>query len=412
MKKTNVILGLVLSISSLHLAAQTAGFIAITGIYADGVDSSNPDEFTFVVLDNIDGGTEIYFTDSGVMSDGTFRGGEGALKYTAPEDGLYSGSTVMVNVTDTLSSIGTVEVANNEFVGLLGMKLSSAGDQVIAFIGSAEMPTYIAAAQTNSTMWQEEATSAVNSALPTGLVDGSTAVALGFDEGAGDEVDNADYSASRDLTGLSRTEALEVINDTTNWERTNATIILDMSEFTFDNVLPVIYSHISLRHEGGTNVLRWGTTTESNNDYFSIEHSLNGVDFVEIGQVNGHNNSRLASSNYEFSHDNPIQGMHYYRLKQVDFDTRFDLSEVLSVEVELVGEMTLFPTATADQLNIRHNLGDHITINIFNAAGNLVETSLREGNEQSMDVSTLPSGQYFLSIVKDAKVLSKKFIKQ
>ena len=61
--------------------AQTtlaAGDLAIIGFNGD-----NPDQFAFVLLVDIESGTEITFTDSGVKSDDTFRGNEGAVKFTA-----------------------------------------------------------------------------------------------------------------------------------------------------------------------------------------------------------------------------------------------------------------------------------------------------------------------------------------
>ena len=60
------------------------GEIAIFGVNAD-----NPDDFGFVLLVDIQAGTEIRFTDSGWKSDNTFRGNEGAVKYTAPTNLPY-----------------------------------------------------------------------------------------------------------------------------------------------------------------------------------------------------------------------------------------------------------------------------------------------------------------------------------
>ena len=57
--------------------AQTtlvAGDLAIIGFNGD-----NPDQFAFVLLVDIESGTEITFTDSGVKSDDTFRGNEGEI---------------------------------------------------------------------------------------------------------------------------------------------------------------------------------------------------------------------------------------------------------------------------------------------------------------------------------------------
>ena len=57
-----------------------AGELAVIGFASD-----NPDNFHLVLLTDIEAGTKIRFTDSGVKSDGSFRGNEGAVVHTAPE---------------------------------------------------------------------------------------------------------------------------------------------------------------------------------------------------------------------------------------------------------------------------------------------------------------------------------------
>ena len=64
--------------NSFSQTTLSAGDIAIVGFHSD-----NPDNFAFLLLVDIEAGTEITFTDSGVKTDGTFRGGEGAQKFTA-----------------------------------------------------------------------------------------------------------------------------------------------------------------------------------------------------------------------------------------------------------------------------------------------------------------------------------------
>ncbi|WP_163312209.1 hypothetical protein, partial [Enterobacter cloacae] len=48
-----------------------------------GYDADNPDDFAFVLLRDIEAGTEIHFTDNGWTAAGAFRGGEGIYTFTA-----------------------------------------------------------------------------------------------------------------------------------------------------------------------------------------------------------------------------------------------------------------------------------------------------------------------------------------
>jgi hypothetical protein len=186
------------------------GDIAIFGVNAD-----NPDDFGFVLLVDIEAGTEIRFTDSGWEDDNTFRGNEGCQKYTSPSS-LSSGT----EITFTGNS-ANFAADNDATVGTNGFNLSSSGDQVFAFQGSSGNPTFIYAVQTNSTLWQSNSTGSTNSALPLGLTNGVNAVAVGAGTGSGSEYDNAAYDKST-MTGTA-SALLSAISNNSNWDGNNAT---------------------------------------------------------------------------------------------------------------------------------------------------------------------------------------------
>ncbi len=65
--------------------------------------------------------------------------------------------------------------------------------------------------------------------------------------------------------------------------------------------------------------ITWSTASEINNNYFSIEKSIDGYNYQEIGQVSGAGNSS-QTLNYSFFDDNPFHGVAYYRLSQTDYN--------------------------------------------------------------------------------------------
>lgn len=78
--------------------------------------------------------------------------------------------------------------------------------------------------------------------------------------------------------------------------------------------------------------LKWSTATETNNDYFLIERSKDGIEFESIINVDGAGFSTKKLT-YSTSDNNPLSGLSFYRLKQVDFDGQFSNSEIVSVEL-------------------------------------------------------------------------------
>ncbi|MFS4436708.1 ExeM/NucH family extracellular endonuclease [Paracoccaceae bacterium GXU_MW_L88] len=180
------------------------GDIAIIGLKAD-----NPDDFAFVALTDLAAGTEIYFTDNGVLADGSFRDNEGTLKWTAPAD-VAAGSVITFtgNTADFTAQSGS-------------FAFSASGDQLVAYKQTADGVEFLHAVHSNSTAWQDEATSSTNSALPAGLVDGETAVAAGSGAGDGDEFDNIFYTGP---TAGDAATLLAAIGDAANWTGANSDV--------------------------------------------------------------------------------------------------------------------------------------------------------------------------------------------
>ncbi len=78
--------------------------------------------------------------------------------------------------------------------------------------------------------------------------------------------------------------------------------------------------------------LGWSTATELNNLGFEIhKKDINNV-YSSIGFVNG-NGTTNEPKTYTFTELNVAQGVYSYRLKQIDFDSTFEYSNILNVEV-------------------------------------------------------------------------------
>lgn len=174
------------------------GDIAFIGLNAD-----NPDAFAFVALVDIPAGEVIGFTDHGWQASGAFRANEHELFYTVSST-IAKGSVVLIDY------------------GAGAPQFSTSGDQLIAFQGSVGNPIMIYAINVEGSGWQADATSSNTSALPSGLVNGQTAVAV-------HECDNVAYSGT--TTG-SKSELLSEIGNKQNWACDNADRLTFTSAFT------------------------------------------------------------------------------------------------------------------------------------------------------------------------------------
>lgn len=79
--------------------------------------------------------------------------------------------------------------------------------------------------------------------------------------------------------------------------------------------------------------LNWTTQSETNNDYFNVERSQNGINWQKISTIMGQGTSTTPFS-YVLRDSYPPYGNNYYRLKQVDYNADFTYTEIINCNFE------------------------------------------------------------------------------
>ncbi|MDW7691430.1 T9SS type A sorting domain-containing protein [Flammeovirgaceae bacterium SG7u.111] len=95
-------------------------------------------------------------------------------------------------------------------------------------------------------------------------------------------------------------------------------------------LLPVELLHFYAKKGKGKIDMEWMTASEINNAFFTVEKSLDGKSWKELGIVDGMGTS-YEPTNYLFSDEDPNQGLNYYRLRQNDYDGTYAYSKVINV---------------------------------------------------------------------------------
>ncbi len=176
--------------------------------------------------------------------------------------------------------------------------------------------------------------------------------------------------------------------------------------------LPVELIDFKARLENGEVVLSWQTAFEHNNLGFEIEHSSNGLEWQTAEFISGKGNNTLIQD-YFFKHQNPVTGLNYYRLKQMDYDGRIEFSEVVSIKVMQEGyenEVLIYPNPTTGVFEINYDSFERSNYSIRDGYGKM----LRKGSfydGQILDISNLPNGIYLMSIFEERRVMTKRIVK-
>lgn len=151
--------------------------------------------------------------------------------------------------------------------------------------------------------------------------------------------------------------------------------------------------------------LNWKTVSEMNADRFEVLRSITGTDFQKIGYVNASGNSNVPR-NYQFIDESVEVGIeYYYQLKQIDYDERFDLSNIVSAQLvgdDVMAVLQVYPNPTHGLVYVSQNFDSAILSNIIGQQIKVVQ------NSNSMLLNELPAGTYILQVKIGEQVKSFK----
>lgn len=179
------------------------------------------------------------------------------------------------------------------------------------------------------------------------------------------------------------------------------------------NPLPIVLLDFNAKAlENSVNVV-WKTAAEINNDYFNVEKSLDGINWTVISTVDGAGNTESISE-YGIIDANPVNGIQYYRLKQVDVNGQFEYSSIVPVKFAgLANKINLFPSPATTTLNISINNDENaeVVVNIYNSLGQIVMTANTQSSNLSLDIANLTAGVYVVEISCEGETTQSRLIK-
>ena len=184
-----------------------------------------------------------------------------------------------------------------------------------------------------------------------------------------------------------------------------------MNDVKFVTTVPVKFASFTGEKNGKTNKLNWITAMESNNNYFEMERSNDGKNFIKIGTIASRNQNGNSTTNtsYSFNDEKILKGNNYYRLKQIDFDGKSNYSSIVlissnSSNFELV---STYPNPVVNSLGLKLNTANatKASVMISDMSGKTLLSQpiqVVEGtNNININVESLKAGTYVIRIVSE-----------
>ena len=417
MKSTFTYLFFILACSISVLQAQQVAIV--------GMNWTDTEGWSFVALQDIPSGTDIYFTDEeydaannrfNCSSNNCTTGLDNLVHWEAVGQ-LDKGCVVFLK--ETASNTLTITASpgcNGGTVTTIDPAISTLASEPIYAFSSAGDPTDPNPQNEQDIMnMVTEIHSVIYQGSSLGnfdpIADYPNVVRVLAGVGTAQEY-YVEYTASR-LATVTTADIENIGNYTTTALGNND---LDLTAFS-DIDLPVELLTFDIEVERNGFLLSWSTANEINNAGFEVERSEDGRDFEPIAWVDGYGDSN-QERNYLFKDENVRKGqVYYYRLKQVDYNGHFEYFNVLNAALPsdntTVGEFFPNPVVVgASTINFFALTEGEWSIRVFSAAGQLVaqeQRQLIEGkNVLDFDFSNLEAGLFIVQFANGEEQIQRK----
>lgn len=163
----------------------------------------------------------------------------------------------------------------------------------------------------------------------------------------------------------------------------------------------------------------WATAVEINNAGFHVERSTDGINFQDIGWVDGHNNSTQTLAYAFDDHNVASDVVYYYKLRQQDNDGQTEETYVVSAMITdgtsfAISDFIPNPSNNQTKLVITTSVSMDVDVKLYDMLGrelSVAKYGLSAGqNNIDFNTQMLADATYTAVISTGNKVYSKKLV--
>jgi hypothetical protein len=169
------------------------------------------------------------------------------------------------------------------------------------------------------------------------------------------------------------------------------------------NVLPTELLYFNAKPDNTQVDLTWATAMESNNSYFTVERSADGIVFDSVLRVGtlapgGNSTLQLDYSAYDLT---PLSGASFYRLKQTSLDGSTKYSGVVSVNFTHQANLSIYPNPSRGTVYVSGVPAGVSTIQVswYDLGGKLLQQQTAAPQGGLLQLNThFDNGDYILKL--------------
>lgn len=175
--------------------------------------------------------------------------------------------------------------------------------------------------------------------------------------------------------------------------------------------LPVTLIDFAATKNSSGVLLKWIVGRENNVKLYEIESSTDGRSFTKTGEI-----TASGLSSYAFTDARMINTtVMYYRLKTIDFDGRFTVSDIVSVKfINGYTGATVYPNPANTNITMQllQPLANNGILQIADITGRVVWQQQAVKGQRTIAVNTqqYAAGRYFIKLTDKGNTVNQTFI--
>lgn len=174
--------------------------------------------------------------------------------------------------------------------------------------------------------------------------------------------------------------------------------------------LPIVLTAFTAACNDGVITFNWTTESETDNNFFTIEMTMDGMHYDAIGTVHGAGNSSQPID-YNYKMTEPVNGKAYYRLKQTDYNGDATYSDEISAGCEKDEQaVSIYPNPANNETYV-YGCQPGDVISVFDATGRkMYEGTATEQTRFEISLEGFVPGIYQVQVSSDARTIHQQLI--
>jgi hypothetical protein len=217
------------------------------------------------------------------------------------------------------------------------------------------------------------------------------------------------------ITGFTAGEAFRIVIQITAEAASNNNQCIIFDDFRVtgpaaQSPLPVSFIGFGAKKtESGTQLI-WNVAGERNVQTYQVERSTDSRNFIKLGEVLANN-----STSYSFIDKQPVNGLAFYRIKEIDNDGKTKYSTIIRLSIERNMGIRAYPSPAKDLVTIEHKVNAGGKLSITTSDGRVIRQidTKPDLSQTVINISNLKAGLYIVRFAySNGETETVKFIKE